>query len=299
MSQQATGYPPLFYQLSSLGYRLSYNQDLFTRVFVTRLVNLLLFILFYVVVYLIGRELFINRQFAFWLALLVVFQPMFSFVMAGVNSDNLFNLLFTTAIFISLRLLNRGWQVSTLLLALVNLFLIMKTKPHGILVALIYLFPLIYLFLQKRRVPVKYVVVIAVILFVGFGRVVADIARGGQVIPEIGQFNEMPPLSIDGYMVHLKNVLVQSYRLILPWYWGVFRWLSLTYPRLVHRVINVITLVGLAGLLMFMRQIFSSPPRSLVKPKLFFFLRFPLLLHPLSFLFQSFCKIACFQGVLL
>ena len=134
----------------------------------------------------------------------------------------------------------------------------MKTKPHGILVALIYLFPLIYLFLQKRRVPVKYVVVIAVILFVGFGRVVADIARGGQVIPEIGQFNEMPPLSIDGYMVHLKNVLVQSYRLILPWYWGVFRWLSLTYPRLVHRVINVITLVGLAGLLMFMRQIFSE-----------------------------------------
>ena len=41
--REATGYPPLYYQLSSLGYRLAYQQDFLTRVFTTRLINIFLF----------------------------------------------------------------------------------------------------------------------------------------------------------------------------------------------------------------------------------------------------------------
>jgi len=270
--REATGYPPLYYQLSSLGYRLAYQQDFLTRVFTTRLINIFLFIVFYLVVFSIGRELFNKKNIALLFTLLIVFQPMLSFVMAGVNSDNLFNLLFAISILLSLRLLNRGWHLSTLLLALVNLFLIMKTKPHGILVAVIYLYPLFYLLVRRSGMRIKHLLIISLILLAGFGGVIFSIAQGAQFIPEIGRLKEFPQLSTSEFITHLKNTVRLSYRLILPWYWGVFRWLSMTYPRLIHRMINGVILFAVVGIIVAIYRNVKNPAKNILKPELFLFL---------------------------
>jgi hypothetical protein len=43
---------------------------------------------------------------------------------------------------------------------------------------------------------------------------------------------------------------VHTYREVIPWYWGVFRWLSYTYPRLIHRILNWFTVIAILGLVM-------------------------------------------------
>ncbi|KKS86298.1 MAG: hypothetical protein UV59_C0001G0021 [Candidatus Gottesmanbacteria bacterium GW2011_GWA1_43_11] len=270
--REATGYPPLYYQLDSLLYRLVYNSDLINRVFFARLINIFLFGFFTIVIYRIGLELFNSKYFSLLFTVMVTFHPMLSYISCGVNSDNLFNLLFAVGILLSLRLLNRGWQVSTVLLMFIILFLIMKTKPHGVLLALLYLFPVCYLLIKGRRAWIKYVLVFSVLLFFAFGSPLRSLIQGEQFLPEIGPLQDMPPLSFDGFFAHLRQKIVLSYRLILPWYWGVFRWLSLTYPRAVHRIINLVILFGGIGLLLAIHNVICFRAKSMLKSKLFFFL---------------------------
>lgn len=43
-----------------------------------------------------------------------------------------------------------------------------------------------------------------------------------------------------------EYTLVHTYREVLPWYWGIYDWLGVTYPRIIHRAINII--IALSGL---------------------------------------------------
>ena len=87
-------YPHFFYRVSGLIYRLFYQQDLFVRVFALRLFWLFSHVLMVWLAYLIGQLVFPKDKLAaVSVAVLSSFQPMLSFVAAGVSSDNLHNLL--------------------------------------------------------------------------------------------------------------------------------------------------------------------------------------------------------------
>ena len=69
-----------------------------------------------------------------------------------------------------------------------------------------------------------------------------------QFIPEIIAIDGLHGISLSNYIHFLSDSIIHFYREAMPWYWGVFRWLSLTYPRPVHRIINVIILISLIGI---------------------------------------------------
>jgi len=48
---------------------------------------------------------------------------------------------------------------------------------------------------------------------------------------------------------HLNYTANHTFREVLPWYWGVFRWLSLTLPRWINQVMMRILLVAGVGLI--------------------------------------------------
>ncbi len=90
---EATVYPPIYYVLATIPYYFMYEQDLLSRIFVVRLINLPIFIITLYFVYKSGKLLF--AQAPFLLTVLIFFfgfHPMFSFVSAGTTRDNLYNL---------------------------------------------------------------------------------------------------------------------------------------------------------------------------------------------------------------
>jgi len=47
-----------------------------------------------------------------------------------------------------------------------------------------------------------------------------------------------------------EYTIPHTIREVLPWYWGIYDWLGVTYPRIVHRIINRIIFVSSLGLLL-------------------------------------------------
>ena len=245
---EATGYPPLYYLLLSLGYRLVYPFDLLTRVFFTRLINIFIFAVNIYVVSQISKIIFEkDKFFQLLLVIFVGFHPMYSFVFGGINSDNLYNLLFTVAIYLSLKLLQRDWKISTFLSMLASIFIAHWIKPQGILVVGLYLFPLSMTIRHTARRQL-FPLIGGVILFLfGIGATIYKLFSNQQLISELPSVSYMPKVSILDYLQYLMETLKHTYKETLPWYWGIYRWLSLTYPRIIHRIVNWLILIGAIG----------------------------------------------------
>jgi len=50
---------------------------------------------------------------------------------------------------------------------------------------------------------------------------------------------------------HMRWSLSHTYREVLPWYWGIFKWLGVTLPRWTHRTMMSIILLAVLGNLIF------------------------------------------------
>lgn len=278
--REATSYPFLYYWLASLAYKLFYNSDLITRVFAIRLLSSVLFTINIWLVYLIGRCLNaewrklngrILRQekelFPLVLAVMVGFHPMLSFVGASPNSDVLFNLLFTLFIYgglvvISdvkhtpadgLSLSRRNFNIRQILnskygwiIVFASIILGLFTKQQMVIafaiVPLILLFKIneIKEFFLKNRF-----VAFGILIFFGIGIYVAtQIGEIGRILGFVGD-NFSHKVNI---LEHIKWSLEVTYRQTLPWYWGVFRWLSLTLPRWVNRIQMSLLLISGIGI---------------------------------------------------
>lgn len=275
VTNEATAYPPLYYTTAAIFYKIVYLQDLIMRMFVVRLFNILLFVCLAFLVFGIAQLLFPqNLLFQITLTLLVMFQPMLSFLSGGVNSENLFIVLFTASIFISMRLLKYGWKLSEMLLVLLLSLAAFQTKEMGRLLPLVFVFPLIELLLKHKKEWKKMTALCALFLLLIFGLYHATIfkfIRGEQVFPEIPGWPVMlTALRQNSFIGHLKWTLSHTYREVLPWYWGVFRWLSLTYPRYIHRIINWSLVLGILGLIIAIYK--SGRHKGVVEGKLLWFL---------------------------
>lgn len=266
---EATVYPPLYYMLGTLPYFMVYKGDLLTRVFAVRLINLPIYLLLLYFVYKSGELLFENnRRLTFLLLILVGFHPMFSFVSAGTTSDNLYNLLTTIVVYLCLKLIKNGWSHTWLLESFIVAVLLWWTKPQAKLAYLIFGAAILFLFAKRKRSPKPLLFILALIVIVSLGLMVNNLLTGQQFLPEIpvwGIFAN-PQLSLAS---HLKWSLVHTYREVMPWYWGVFRWLSLTYPRAVHRSVNWLVVFALIGLF---RYLFTRDKNRIVNLRFFWFL---------------------------
>lgn len=224
-------YPHFFYRVSGLIYKLFYSQDIFVRVFAIRIFWLFSHVLMVWLAWLIGKEIWPKQpKAALAVAVLTSFQPMLSFVAAGVTSDNLHNLLFTAVIYFCLKINRKiAWQ-DCLGLAVV-MYLGYLNKPQ-FLIAFGIVIPV--LLKRWRR--------LLGLMIAGLGGIYLS---GKLPYWEISQNLARPDYSLWQHAVYTAQ---HTFREVLPWYWGVFRWLSLTLPRWVNQLMMRILLVAGIGL---------------------------------------------------
>lgn len=244
-------YPHFFYRVSGLIYKLFYSSDLFIRVFNIRLFWLFSHVILVWLAWKIGQLVFPKDKLAaISVAVLTGFQPMLTFVSAGITSDNLYNLLFTAVIYFCLKLklnLNR-WNLLGLIVVLI---LGIMVKQQFLIAFAIVLPTLLWLFIKQRQwklMGLFSLLFLFLILIFSRGYVVDlwNSIKSGQ----IPYFEHKTVLARPDYTLwqHLVYTATHTFREVLPWYWGVFRWLSLTLPRWVNQVMMRLLLVVGIGL---------------------------------------------------
>jgi len=244
-------YPNFFYRVSGVIYKLFYFQDIFIRVFAVRLFWLFANILMIYLAYLIGQIVFPKKRFlAITVAVLTGFQPMLTFVASGVTNDNLHNLLFTALVYFCLKL-NQKIRAFDLIGLALTMYLGFINKPQ-FWISLGIVIPVIFWRLCKNK-QFKLLTVLAI---AGAG-LLLFITKG-----HLPYFGVSSSLARPDYTLwqHLKFTLNHTFREVLPWYWGVFRWLSLVLPRWVNQVMmRLLVVVGLGWLIKLFRRRFTEP----------------------------------------
>lgn len=247
---ESTAYPPLYYQIGSLFYKLTDNGSLFDRVFAVRLVAALSLVALSAIAYFIGRLLFANEIMALSLSILVGFQPMLTFVHSGVTSDALFNLLFGLFLLLCLRLLNRGLNILDLGLVAGAIIVSFWTKPQANIMAFI-LVPLLFFLVVKGRVRnIKIIALLLLVVGASLFGIYSRLSSGGSIFLETENGKGIL-ISLPSVLEHLQFTLNHTYREVLPWFWGVFRWLSLGLPAWLRQTTNLLTLGSFAGFVIY------------------------------------------------
>lgn len=249
VKQEAARYPPLYYILASLGYLAGYHGDLFVRVFITRLISVLLAVASVWMSFRLARSIFPRQP---WLsvssAVLVAFHPMYTFVSSGVNNDVLVNLLSLVLLWIMVDAVRNGIKRPHILGMGATLGLGILTKQ------LIYPFlplPLLvigywavkrksFIYFLRKSLPL----IMVALLFGGI--VFLRQMLVSQTLPYWPQVSGESPRYSLTVLEYLTEKLPQLYRETLPWYWGVFKWLGVVLPINVLRTIKVV--LALAGL---------------------------------------------------
>ena len=102
-------YPPLYYALGAIPYRIAYQASFLDRVFAVRLVSALFAALTVFFIFMFLRELMPRTPWAWTVgALAVAFQPMFGFMSGGVSNDTLLYAASAALFFLVARALRRG-----------------------------------------------------------------------------------------------------------------------------------------------------------------------------------------------
>jgi hypothetical protein len=290
VKSEAAKYPPLYYWLGARVYRLVYEGNLLVRVFVVRAVQSLLMVGTVYLAWKIGKVVFVKETLsarfldsaesgsaplgmtkqkirngetkALALAWLVSFHPMLSFVGAGVNSDNLFNLLFTAWLYWSVLVISKGITGKRLAGLLIILAVGFYTKPQ--MVVALGLTPIAIavaivknsirstsseqeLRIKCWRIKDWVILVGGLALLVGAG--VWAITKGpAEWVLTFVRERSYSPVNPVGLVGHIKWSLAHTIREVIPWYWGVFNWLGVVLPRWVNRVQARLLIISAVGI---------------------------------------------------
>jgi hypothetical protein len=260
---ESANYPPLYYWVAAVPYKIFYSADLITRVYSSRFISILLGLGTVYIAYLIGQLLFPESEvLALSLAALIAFQPMFSFVSAGVNSDNLFNLLFSVIIYYCLKIIKFGLNRKVILETVISLVLLYLTKPQFILSLPLIAGAVVVAFLLNQKVSRKNkiisllgLLVLAVLMF-GLSRVGIVYSFFGKLYPQ--QFDPGVAKYSVSLPAFLKETLTRTIHETIPWFWGVYDWLGVVLPLPVLRILNRLLIISGLGILVgFIRMIWS------------------------------------------
>lgn len=254
VKREAARYGPIYYFLTAIPYKIFFEEDLFVRVFSSRFISVILSTITVFIVYLIAKEIFKSELLRLSLVFLTAFQPMFSFVSAGVNSDNLFNLIFTLILYFCLKLFfsHKGpslySQRQTFSIALLTMVLILgfyTKKQIYISLPIIFFAFFLSVFKKKKKKSKKQLLLLLSLIVIGF----FALLKGKIRIPEYDP--DRPSALSDSlfqYLFwHLKHTISET----IPWYWGVFNWLGVTLPRWVNRFQSRLLIVSAFGILFY------------------------------------------------
>lgn len=263
VDQEAAGYPPLYYLLSLPFYLSVYNQNIVNRIETDRLLSVLLSLLLAMTAFKIGQEVWKEKYMAICLAILVSFQPMISFVSSGIHPDNLLNLLSSLVVLMSLLILKNGVKYKYLILLFLLFVLGLETKIFIIFLAPVVAAIVAYKFFQNRLGIILAILILLLPIF----------AFTFQLpIPYMPAVTAQSPLGKMSFGEYLNFRLPKIAFEMWPWYWGIFKWLSLPLPRLVMKIITRVAVLIGAGLLIYFYRAIKKKTFSFEFQAVVFFL---------------------------
>lgn len=244
--QEAVYYPLQYYIPASWIYRFFYYQDIFTRVIMVRAWSLILFLVNIFVVYKIGQLIFLRDKIkSFLLAILTGFHPMMVFSNIGVTSDVLGNLLFSIFLYSTVRVIIYGLDVKNFGFLILASFFALKVKTQFIIILPLLIVLITLLLLRDIKGKFKWIILGSITLLSVF-----ILTHPYAIKFSALEFtaNSIKHFELSSFLQYTKEYTVShTIREVMPWYWGVYKWLGVTYPRFIHRIINRIVFISLAG----------------------------------------------------
>lgn len=251
---ESTKNPPLYYSLSSYFYRFFDDNNIFTKIYVLRVFSSLIFLLFILLSYKLAILIFKNQSIAYAFSMLLAFMPMHVFVSTGILPDVLTNLLFTITIYASIKLLENNFSKKDLAILASSFTLGLATRQQFLIAIPISLIILSKIMLAKpQRIVIfcTFVLSVAVLLFT------TNFIKGPPqspvsaflIIPDGSIFLDIN-LSKSLITEHLTFTVGKLANETFAWYFGIYKWLSLSLPLAVYRVIKIFLLLSILGLFM-------------------------------------------------
>ncbi len=283
VKSESTNNPPLYYFLSAAIYRILYQSNLFTRIFAIRIFSLFIYMLTIFLTFKLGVKIFYNRSISkITFASLIAFAPMYVFSSTGILTDPFTNLLFTALIFLCIKVLINGFNKLSLALLITTIILGTFTRQHFIVSIPIVMLAVV---IRTIRYTKHLKIIIFVLPTVSAILVLSNFATKVPIlsnfrIPE-GMFNAKLLFSLN-FVQYSSWTVRHTYHETMPWFWGVYKWLSLTLPPETYRFINRIILLAAFG---FVIRIFKIIKAKKIEEKdyIAFFMATTICLYYLSF----------------
>ncbi len=250
--REATHNPPLYHKSASNFYKIFAKNGLFARVYVVRFFSLILYLCLIIICINASKLIFKHREIeALTLTTLMAFTPMLVFSTTGVLPDSLTILLFTIIFTMALKIIKTNLSLSGLILLSTVIYLGTKTRQQFQVAIPIALLPVAYALLKRLPGKKFSTIPIGLSFIVGvFVLALIPVAYNLSIfsIPEIRTPN-LSLLFTNQFAGYLVSTLKQYYSQTLPWYWGVYKWLSLSVPHVYYQIINRAIALALIGLI--------------------------------------------------
>lgn len=260
VDREAAGYPPLYYLLATPFYQVVYSRGLIDRLLAVRLLSLVCYFLLVVTAYKTGKIIWSGKLLPVSLAILTAFQPMVSFVASGFHPDNLLNLIYSVFLLVCLLILKNGLKRKYILALAALTIAGLATKP-----LMYYSLPLAAAVIVYKKFPIRYWLPLVILLLLG--PVIYFVGRiSVPFLPQIGGSGGV------GFIEYLRFRVPKMVFEVWPWYWGVFRWLSLTLPPLVLKIVTRLAALAIIGLAVKMFLIIKKRKFGFEEKALFFLL---------------------------
>lgn len=253
VKKEATTNPPLYYLMGSLAYKLTSDGNLFTRVYAVRFISLIFFMLTIATTYQCAKLIF-EKQKVLQLALssMVATKPMLVFASTGVLPDSLTILLFSIFIYLGLKIIKDGFTITRTVAVAITIILGALTRQHFLITLAILPLLIFYVIFSDKSSRGKIVLAFTasmVILYIAsyFFDSLSFIRRLDY--PESSRKIAGNPLANLNYFEHLSWTIKHSVAEVWPWFWGVYKWLSLTLPPVVYQTVNRLISLAVLGVL--------------------------------------------------
>jgi len=227
-------YPPLYYMFATIPYNMFYNSNLIVRVFAVRMLSLLLGLLTIFMVYEISGLIFPGQKYLpAAIALLVSFNPMFTFISSSVNSDNLLTLFFTIFLYYYAKIFLNKYKTRDIIFLVVIVLLGNFTKQHFAL-SLVVLF---VLFCFAGKYPLK-------------TRIIAGLSCSALLF--LAALNLKSNFPAPVFAEKIGSVFRYIYGSFIPFFFGNalslsffgnFGWLNVPIPIWCSRVLLIFTII--------------------------------------------------------
>lgn len=261
--EESTRYPLLYYYLASKIYNLLSDGDLFTRIYAVRFFSAAIFLGTAAIIFSLSKLIF-PKNFLLQISLtsIVSFMPMFVFSSAGVTSDSLFHFLFLLALYEIIKTTFVKFSIKDALLLSFVIIAGIATKFQFQIIWLVIAFAILTIFwrfqFRKKLIFVGALIILlpTILMAINFLRFFVN-DYGTPTLKQLMRLPIVPEASEDSALIPVAQLSLTSHFYLtikrtlsetLPWYFGVYKWLSLTLPPVVYQIINRILILSLIGL---------------------------------------------------